>query len=365
MKTIATAGLLAAASFVLVPLRPAVACSPPGAWLHRTAQPAEGAIGVPTNAEVRVSYIGCLDELGNAQVQPALETAAGEAVAVTVEKVEDSLVFGRLSFVLRPTAPLTPETEYRVVDGLDLGDEGDLQCFELAQAGSGTAPPLNTFTTGAGPDTSPPTFAGATGAVVSDDACDDSACCGPYFVQRGQLSYAPATDDVLPVELRYHVYAQGQDQPLVRYTQAPVGIACGSDPLSPWDGFTVPPGATAALYLRAVDLAGNVAGPTTPVSVAIDCDPDPIAEPGPEPTVEPGPEATAEPGPVAEDQPDAGSTPDVGAEADTAPDAGPPSDAKGSGCGAASSGPLAGLLALLALAASRRRTRSARSPSAP
>ncbi len=340
MKASATLLALASAATLTLTPRPAPACGPPLASMHRQVQPAPGAEGVPTNAEVRVTYRGCVDALVEAGLAPSLETAAGAEVAATVERVEDAKALGRVTFVLRPEAPLAAGADHRVVDGIRVGGELASSCTDYqAQADDVTA--FATFTTGAGADTAPPAFAGLDGASAEAEACLDVSCCEPYAIQRVTLAFTPATDDMLPGELRYNVYAQSQASPLARYVKDPVGIACDRHPDPPLGAFALPSESPAMLYVHAVDLAGNEAGASTPVAVAFDCNGDSAAEPGPEPAAEPGPEPAAEPGP---EEPA-----DTNAGAESEPDAVPAPNTRGSGCQGSGAGAMAPLLALLAM----------------
>ncbi len=332
---------------------PADACSPAGPFLYRVVQPADGSLEIPTNAEVRVLYGGtCAHHVTQAALVPGLQTVEGEPIPTAVESYPMPGSHG-ITFVLRAETPLAAGTTYRVVDRVVTGDfdeSGD--CPEPAALTHDVPEAFATFTTGAGPDLSPPTFAGLAGLSVYEDECKDSGCCGPYYAETLSFSYVPATDDYAASELRYNLYDGRTGALLSRHAHAPSArLPCG---FSPFAKPVVPGPSPAIVIVRAVDLAGNEDGNAVAAEVAYDCQPGTpvIVEPEPEPEPEPGPEPGPEPNP--EPVADSAGEPDAGAEPDTEAEVAPQAPSGGdSGCTGGSVGST--WLAALLVAFTRRR----------
>lgn len=176
------------------------ACSAPlpGVVTTRQIIPADGSTDVPTNARILISYEG---SSGGVPDHPNLRGPDGADVPATFSiPVGSSGIPSRATYLLVPSAPLKANTRYTV-----LSDYAQLPCVEnnLAIIGAGSnpmcfpttdggtsfggdagVPPTNavsSFTTGAGPDTTPPTLSGSlTYTVGARSTCTAGACCGPY-----------------------------------------------------------------------------------------------------------------------------------------------------------------------------------------
>lgn len=219
--------------------------------------PADGATGVPVNSRVFVTYSG-------APYAPAvmeaitLQPQGGGPVAATISSIDSGNPWIHQR-VLTPTSDLAPNTAYEV-----RGRVRQTGCTDCVAA---TPELLATFTTGANRDETPPTFAGATGVVVTGtyEVCDGTSCCGPYAGTRMQLQYTLPTDADFAGLRLYRDDAASGPYAIV----GPRGMAlCQGQVISGFNGdFFVPEG---TYYLRAVDLAGNEDRNSAPVT--LDCE---------------------------------------------------------------------------------------------
>ncbi len=176
------------------------ACSAPlpGVVSTRQVIPADGSTNVPSNARVILSYEGTS---GGVPDHPKLRAPDGTDVPVTVSTpVNTPGIPSLATYVLVPGAPLKENTTYTVLSDYAqlpcvqnnlaiVGAGGNPTCFPTLDGGDsfgGDAgvPPTNvisSFTTGAGPDTTPPTLSGSLSYTVgSRYTCTAGACCGPY-----------------------------------------------------------------------------------------------------------------------------------------------------------------------------------------
>lgn len=233
------------------------ACSPPAPGVsYRGVVPSEMDAPAPTNAIVEIWYSGDPGEVAReAQIRPLGGAPVGTSVSRTGNRV-----------LVRPAAPLEPSTVYEVLDRVLVPCVGYGPCDAAAHAVVGT------FTTGTGPDTTPPVFAGlARIEVLSLDVCESSGCCGPYTAARFLLHLDPGMDD--SGHVRYELHRVGESTPL----PGSMGyMICSREGLPgaklPGD-FMAMPGDT--FFARAIDIAGNV--DTNDVQLAVDfsCDPAP------------------------------------------------------------------------------------------
>jgi MYXO-CTERM domain-containing protein len=144
---------------------PAHASPPCACPMLEDTLPFEGATAVPTNARIFVAGGG----FTATQVTLAPELDPTATVAVRLEATGGTM---QETWII-PEAALAPSTRYRLVLPEPL--------------------PPRTFTTGAGPDTTAPTFETATVSGASlDGACDDHAA--------ASVTTAGLTDDVVPAD---------------------------------------------------------------------------------------------------------------------------------------------------------------------
>jgi len=218
------------ALLVCVEAARASACEPPSTHL-RDAVPADGAIGVPTNAQVRLDYYGSeTTDLQDVEVRPI----GGAALATTIVLLGNAGYPLRHLVVVQLQAPLAPQTQHEV------------------RAGSTV---VSTFRTGDGADTTPPGFAGITSVTTSVTDCSDTACCGPNRIAYVHLGWGGVSDDFSVAMVRYNVYAGGAL--VVPMSDAAVGYHLCSGQLTgtgPNGNFQ---GGSGGYRVRAVDLAGN------------------------------------------------------------------------------------------------------------
>ncbi len=257
-----------------------------------TTLPDAGAVDVPTNPVFSLSF---------GSPSPYVERAPIVRRASDAARVE--LARGP-SGMLAAEAELNPDTEYVIYD---VGDPAS--CGETDPS---VEVEVARFTTGAGPDLSPPAPPVVHGVSECHvNVCESSACCGPYSLTSWRLDYeASPDDDVIGyrtpeggvVPFRYGEWVASGGYPLE------VGRASGSS----------------HLRIVAIDHAGNVSEATAPID-ASRCAPP---------------------------------TPDGGVEAGM--DAGPSTTPSGCGCSAAGTtageaAAIVGLLALCLVIAARRR----------
>ncbi len=195
------AALLGCAALAAVAPHEADACSPPMPGIARTMAPASKATGVPRSAKVRLHYRATGSVALPANKVPRLLDAAGKELPTLVEEVLNA---HERIFVLSPKSPLPAGAVITVKDWLGTTSNfcsqfgGANQCVD-AEVTAGT------FTVGTAIDEKAPTFAGLTGFKADWDACDNSACCGPYAGYRVKLAWQAATDDQGDKHVRYRV----------------------------------------------------------------------------------------------------------------------------------------------------------------
>jgi hypothetical protein len=229
-----------------------------------TLRPRSDQTDVPTNTLVWVDY-DSYARLPGAAGRLSLRTKAGAPVDATVEErpaiAPADRCQSRLLARLRPAQPLLPDTTYEVLD-----EVGAVPC---TGAECDTIKPrvINTFTTGARPDTSPPRFAGVARSHSQPSfACDDGACCGPYRAMDFDVSSVAAAD-----EGGIAFYEVSIDGALVDAIPEPSlqgFVFCSGGAVKG------PPGqlrATGHYRFNAVDLAGNRDPNTKEVSVSPSC----------------------------------------------------------------------------------------------
>lgn len=238
------------AAVLMADVRRASACSAPGPSLYsRSVVPGDGATGVPTNARVRVLYLGHW----NGVLPPALSLreAAGASVEVSFEWRARSL-FDWL-VVVTPSLPLQPSTTYEVLDELSL------PCEDPSGDCLGEPIVVATFTTGTGADMTPPVFGGGATVESALGGCADSACCGPYDSVNFEAMFTVATGEPVGGVL-YEVILQGEEQPIARVPGVAFHGMRVCDGLVMFDGVTaVTLHGDAPFALRAYDVAGNFA----------------------------------------------------------------------------------------------------------
>jgi hypothetical protein len=252
LLTLPTVLLLAAARPT-----PAGACSPPPPYSAFGVVPRNGATSVPTNVKVRINHL--LDE--PVWREFIIRPVGGEAVAVTRSELANAFHAWRHVTVLTPDAPLAPATTYEIAGKLRPGCVGAGDCIaETYQVHA-------TFTTGAGPDTTPPTFAGIRSIVTPErEVCTTSGCCGPYTGLGFDIDWDEATDDTGIAA--YHIY-EGDRRVSVL---GGGGFALCSGHLQgggPGADFVY---AESGRYVvRAVDLAGNEDTNDVGIDLVLDC----------------------------------------------------------------------------------------------
>lgn len=243
------------ALLLCVEAAPASACEPPPPTRLRDALPADGAIGVPINAQVRLDYDGVeTTGLQDVEVRPV----GGAALATTIA------LFGNAGYPLRHLVvvhlqtALAPQTQYEV------------------RAGSTV---VSTFRTGDGADTTPPSFAGITSVTTSVTDCASSACCGPNRIAYVHLGWGGVSDDFSVAMVRYNVYGAGGALVAPMTSAAAVGYQLCSGELTgagPNGNFQ---GGSGGYRVRAVDLAGNEDPNDVTQDVMVSCAPQPDAGP--------------------------------------------------------------------------------------
>jgi MYXO-CTERM domain-containing protein len=229
-STLASLGL-----FVIVPA-PAAACSGPS---YCAREPTVAMLGDltarPTNACVFVDY-GI--HLLFAPEQRAVLEAGLSYVAADGSRVPLRPTDWRHFYC--PESELAADSDYVLVgpSWSGCGLEGETE--------------LATFRTGASADRVPPSAPGAVVDVAPCvwDACDSSACCGPYLVLVHESEWAAATDDRDVVayayggELRFATRTRWWNQSMVQYGPQ-FGYAGGTEYLDPHN-------------VRAIDMGGNL-----------------------------------------------------------------------------------------------------------
>ena len=114
--------------------------------------------------------------------------------------------------IVKPTTALTASTKYEVL-GPRKPSCTIVECWQEPDAGP-EGYVLTTFTTGTGPDVTPPSFAGATGVEVSPlEVCGGDCTCAPSTTVHFQLQWSDATADTGIAT--YHLYAGSPSEPPV------------------------------------------------------------------------------------------------------------------------------------------------------
>lgn len=282
--------------------RPAEACSPPRGYCEGTVSLLDVLTDRPTNGCVLINNRvvtgggwGLTEDAG----APDAGAPRGEFAFVGPDGTRVMLVPGALWC---PETELLPNTDYTLVGPASVG--GCLYGSEFE---------YGRFTTGSGPDiTPPPTPAAPTFLSCSIQTCDSSACCGPYVVNVISAGWGPVEDESGVV-----FYAGGaslRTSPSYRWYEGSGVMFDQSESFS--IGSRIRPDA-----IVAIDIANNQSAPS-PLTVTC-----------------PPPEDTGVAG-------DAGH--DITLDAGTALDAGTPTEASGGGCSASANN--TGLLSALALA---------------
>jgi hypothetical protein len=333
----------------------AAACSLPPPLGIRSISPDDGATAVPTNVRPRVVSYGrpWTDEDIAALEDLVVRPPGGQPVTAVVQ-------VGRTAFQplwrvieVIPDAPLQPDTTYELAGKVRLDCSWD--CV------AATYQVYRTFRTGADPDTTPPTFAGATGVRYGTvEHCTSSACCGPFVGQRFALEFDAASD---PSGIAgYHIYRAGS---LVARVGRLGHVLCEGSFTGGGPDADFVYQASGRYVVHAVDLAGNEDQNDQGVDVVIDCAailapdagvPDAGPPDAPPPDAPPAPPDAAPPAP-----PDAAPDAPIAVDAATAP---APEDA---GCAAGGRTPRGGvgpLILVLAAVALRRRSTRRRDPRA-
>lgn len=238
---------LTAVSWLMGVSPSARACSPaqPGIF-SRTVWPG-GTQSIPTNSRLVITY----GAISNAIPVPTfggdvlLLDSAGSAVSITVH-VDGNEV------VVLPDGGLLPNNAYQ------LADQRTVPCNATTAGGCAlTAAPavFASFTTGPGPDSAAPVFAGVSGVNVGlHDTCAGSSCCGPYDLYRVDVTWAAASDDVAGGDVRYNVYRRDGSSLMPVASLAQGTDLSGSRICSGNVGAGLEPG---DYVVRAVDWAGN------------------------------------------------------------------------------------------------------------
>lgn len=244
---------------------PARGCPLPPAARVRTSIPADGDAKVPTSVRPRVAYIHGAwyqAECGaGAPPAPLLRRAApdgglpdgGDDVPGAWTMQTDLDPRAGWIWQFRPAAPLLPDTTYEMVDTYP----------ESCMCTKGGCPPQGAavfarFTTGAGPDVTPPVYRGLVGTLCVRDTCKagDVSCCGPYDHLRLEfVDVADPIDENL-VGTRYYARKDGESYDFTR-PQGPGRITDPVDGLfAPRWNMTFSPG-TWHVLARAFDSSGN------------------------------------------------------------------------------------------------------------
>lgn len=272
--TLRKSSLFVAALLFAAAPSPAKGCLFPQPVRVRSSLPSDGDTDVPTSIRVRVTYATGADAEIACGVKPPAPTirlastgrdgGAPDAGAPSIDggvplggqwiKATDGDPHVATVFEFRPSQPLPPHTTIELVDAFpttcDCGDKG---CVAQPPASA-----FARFTTGAGPDTTKPTYSGliGTGCTLQFCAAIDTSCCGP-FDHHDYIFYSKRdeADDHLE---GVHLYVRA-DGAKYDFTH-PIGPLTLSDPddsplASAWD-MKLTPGTWHAIA-RAFDTSGN------------------------------------------------------------------------------------------------------------
>lgn len=244
-------------------LRRAWACSPAlpsGPYVS----PPDGQVGVPTNTRIIVEWdLGAEGEVCGSLSQIWLRAERGEVVSLPVRRGRDH----RRTYALAaPVAPLAPRTRYEILT-LRRPEDNRWEC----PAPDATPEPAASFTTGDGPDITPPVFAGVEQVVVRTDVCGyDCTCCGRWGMLLADLRMGASADETPQDAMRYNVYRAGEAAPIIQHQRyVTLGKLC-------WGSLFESPGPDVfaddgSYYARAVDLAGNVDDSQHTFELSWDC----------------------------------------------------------------------------------------------
>lgn len=262
-------------------------CFFPSPARAREVIPETGSVGVPTSVLPRVSYSSGAyfeSQCGAKPPAPVLrrvvaaadagmtldagvdassaDAGAGPVVPGTWAITTDDDPRAATTWQFRPDAPLAPHATYELVDAYP----ETCPCLPSG-CQAGTPAVFATFTTGDGPDSTPPVFGGLAGNICEHEVCGiaGSTCCGPYdHLSMTFITTQDASDDNL-VGLRLYARKDGESYDYGR-PLAPLKI---SDPVdsafaSRWS-LDLTPG-TWHVQVRAFDSSGNEDGNTTEVT---------------------------------------------------------------------------------------------------
>ncbi|HEY3359411.1 MAG TPA: Ig-like domain-containing protein [Polyangia bacterium] len=235
----------------------AQACSPLFGYARDKVTPADGAVGVPTNAQVRLGYGGAAFLGFSAYEDVVIQPAGGGPIAATVVTTG---IPASWTVTLRPAAALLPLTTYQVLAAVKAPcGPYDTDCKPAQRE------LVATFTTGAAPDVTPPAFAGIANVTTQPEVCESDGCCGPFRAIHFTFEWGDATDDTGVVG--YRIY---KDDALVADTGARHGVfvCSGEDTFTPGYLFFAGAGSYRA---RAFDIAGNEDANRVAVDVRLDC----------------------------------------------------------------------------------------------
>ena len=298
--TLATLLLLSAfgtSGVVIAPRAHACSGAQRGNITSRLLFPADGSTSVPTNVQIVVTYVSLADTHPIAD-HLVLKAANGASVPVSISQpvTSSSGYIIQKTFVLAPAGPLAPNAKYSVFS--DIANPSCVQneywqsgmpsplCTLAPDGGAGdggvltTSTAISGFTTGTGPDNTPPTQSGDITYDTEPQSCDSSPCCGPYSGFSVSMRWSGATDGGGP--LFYELSREGSVilYPIQTGTLEIGGsgvrgaFLCsghkGSASFSSF-GFEDFQGLPGNYQVVAVDLAGNRSQPIS-VDVTVPCD---------------------------------------------------------------------------------------------
>jgi hypothetical protein len=283
--------VISAATAVIAPDR-ARACSPLPAYLvhQRTVAPADGAIGVPLNAEVIVAYDANLGMMTVPIDHPELRLGTGEPGPRLTN------ANGAVVFLLSPPVLLLPNTRYEILSevaklpcvipsnqsppasyplcwptsGADGGAGGGTLDAGVVDSGSppdGSAVPstvVASFTTGEIVDETKPSPPGPMTIAKQPTECYGGGCCFAYEGVHVSIQWEAAPDDTA---VGYYEIssADGRVMPLQTVTWTEGIVMCHAN--GTFGGIDSP----GKYQVVAVDLAGNRSLPAT-IDLSNACD---------------------------------------------------------------------------------------------